>query len=73
MLLYRLVEDAGLTDERQKQLTIARDAALQVRHRLNGYLAQQVPSFLFAGSFGRCLNCEVLKGMFPWRTRYTLS
>ena len=24
-------------------------------------------------SFRMCLNCEVLKGMFPWRTRYPLS
>ena len=24
---------------------------------------------LLASSFGKCLNCAILKGMFPWRTR----
>ena len=42
-------------------------------HRLDGYLAQRVPSFLLASSFRLCLDCDVLKGMFPWRTRYPLS
>ena len=41
-----------------------------IRHRLNGYLAQRVPSLSLAGSFRMCLNCEVLEGMFSWRTRY---
>ena len=41
--------------------------------RLNGYLAQWVPTFVIAGSFRMCLNCEVLKGMFAWRTRCPLS
>ena len=45
----------------------------KVRHRLNGYLAQRVPSLFLASSFRMCLNCAVLKGMFPWRTRYPLS
>ena len=35
------------------------------RHRLNGYLAQRVPSLFLASSFRMCLNCEVLKGVFP--------
>ena len=43
------------------------------RHRLNGYFAQRVPSLSLASSFTMCLNCEVLQGMFPWRTRYPLS
>ena len=43
------------------------------RHRLDEYLAQRVPSLSLAGSFRMCLNCEVLKGMFHWRTRYPLS
>ena len=42
------------------------------RHRLNGYLAQRVPCIFLASSF-RMYFCEVLKGMFPWRTRYPLS
>jgi len=44
-----------------------------VRHRLNGYLAHWVPSLFLADSFRMCLECEVLKGMFPWRTGYPLS
>ena len=48
-------------------------ASMLNRHRLNGYLAQRVPSLFLASSFRMCLNCEVLKGMFPWRTRYPLS
>ena len=32
------------------------------RHRLNGYLAQRVPSLSPANSFGTCSTCEVLKG-----------
>ena len=43
------------------------------RHRLNGYLAQRVPSLSLASGFRMRLICEVLKGMFPWRTRYPLS
>ena len=43
------------------------------RHRPNGHLAQQVPGLFLASRFTMCLNCEVLKGMFPWRTRYPLS
>ena len=40
------------------------------RHRLYAYLAQRVPSLFLASSFRMCLDCEVLKGMFPWRTRH---
>ena len=40
-----------------------------VRRRLNVYLAQRVPSLILASGFSMCLKCEVLKGMFPWRTR----
>ena len=43
------------------------------RHWLKGYLAQRVPSPFLASSFGIGLSCEVLKGMFLWRTRYPLS
>ena len=43
------------------------------RHRLNGYLAQRVPSLSLASNFTMCSNCEVLEGMFPCRTRYPLS
>ena len=46
------------------------------RHRLNGYLdlAQRIPSLSFIASSSRsCLDSAVLKGMFPWRTRYPLS
>ena len=35
------------------------------RPRLNGYVVQRVPSLFLAGSFRMCLDCEVLKGMFP--------
>ena len=45
----------------------------KVRHQLNWYLAQRVPSFFLASSFRTCLNYAVLKGMPPWRTRYPLS
>ena len=45
----------------------------QARHRLNGYLAQRVPSIFLASSFRMCLNHGVLKGMFPWRTRWPLG
>ena len=43
------------------------------RHRLNGHFAQWVPSLFLAISFMMFLKCEVLKGMFPRRTRYPLS
>ena len=42
------------------------------RHQLNGYL-ERVPSLSLASSFTTSLDCEVLKDMFPWRTRYPLS
>ena len=42
-------------------------------HRLNGYLAKLSPSLSLAGSFRMWLDVEVLKGIFPWRTRYPLS
>ena len=44
-----------------------------VRHRLNRYLAQWVPSFVIASSFRICLDSEGLKGMFAWRTLYQFS
>ena len=44
-----------------------------VQRRLSGYLAQRVPSLFLAGSLRNCSNCAVLKGMFPWRTRYPSS
>ena len=43
------------------------------RRWLNGDLAQRVRSLFLASSFRMCLNCAVLKGMFPWRTRYPFS
>ena len=43
------------------------------RHRLSGYLAQRVPSIFLASSFRMSLDCEVLNGMFPWRTMYLLA
>ena len=43
------------------------------RRRLNGYLAQRIPSLCFVSTFRSCLNYEVLKCMFPWRTRYPFS
>ena len=46
---------------------------VEIRHRLNRYLAQRVPSIIIANSFTMCLTCEVLKVMFSWRTRYPLS
>ena len=46
---------------------------VELWHRLNGYLAQRVPSPFLASSFTTCLICEALKGMFPWRIRYPLS
>ena len=30
-------------------------------------------SCCLSNSFRMCLNCEVIRGMFPWRTRYPLS
>ena len=44
-----------------------------IQHRLNGYLAQRVPSLFLASSFRMCLDCEGLKGAFPWRASYRLS
>ena len=41
------------------------DGAKQDRHRLNGYLAQRVPSLFLASGFRMCLNCEFLKLCFP--------
>ena len=58
------------------QRDIARPRRLRtvrLRHRLNGYLAQRIPRICIASSFRMCLNCEELKGMYPWRTRYPLS
>ena len=37
------------------------------------YLAQPARSLFLAIGFRMCLAGEVLKGMFPWRTRYPLS
>ena len=47
----------------------------EVRHRLNGYVAQRVPCLFLASSFKlrNCLDSAVLKCMFAWRTRYPLS
>ena len=41
-------------------------------------MSLQIPCFCWSGadlasSFTMCLTCEVLHGMFPWRTRYPLS
>ena len=46
--------------------------SVKCRHRLNGYLAQRVPSLFLANSFRTCLDCEVFKGMFPWRTIFII-
>ena len=43
------------------------------RHRLNGYLAQRVPTLSLASSFRICLDCEVLKGMFPGHVKTWLE
>ena len=43
------------------------------RRRPNGYLAQRVPSLLFASRERTWLNYAVLTCMFPWRARYPLS
>ena len=51
----------------------ARRGGTSDRHRLNGYLAHRVPSLFLASSFRNCLDCAVLKGMFPRRTRYPSS
>ena len=48
-------------------------ALITIRHCRNGYLAQRVTSLVVASSCSMCLNCEVVKGLFPWRTRYPLS
>ena len=42
-------------------------------HRLNGYLAQRVPSIFLASSSRIYLNDAVLKCSLPWRARYPLS
>ena len=47
-------------------LTAAAASRVTYRHRLNGYLAQRVPSVLLASSFRMCLNCEVLECIFAW-------
>ena len=40
-----------------------------VRHRLKMCTwPKRVPSIFLTSSFRTCLNCEVLKGMFAWRT-----
>ena len=38
----------------------------------NGYFAQRVPGLFLAGSFRMCSDCEVLKGICPWRIRHPL-
>ena len=38
-----------------------------------GVLGQRVPSLFIASSLEMYLDVEVLKGIFPWRTRYPLS
>ena len=50
-----------------------RENMIFVRRRLNGYLAQRVPSLYLASSSRTCLSCEALEGMLPWRTGYPLS
>ena len=62
--------DGAQLDRRDRKV---RRLALFPRHRLHRYLVQRVPSLFLASSFGMCLHCEVLKGMFPWKTRYPLS
>ena len=37
----------------------------RLRHQLNGYLDQRVPSLFLASSFSNCSNRAVLKCMFP--------
>ena len=62
------------TDPTPARACAAGDAAHDTnRHRLSGYSAQRVPGLFLASSFRKCFDCEVLKGMFPWRTRYPLS
>ena len=51
----------------------ALETGVTVRKRLNGYLAQRVPSIFLAGSFRTCFNRAVPESMFPWRARYPLS
>lgn len=55
-------EDAAPAGPAGAPAECGRAATPQDRHRLNGYSAQRVPSFVFASSFRICLNCEVLKG-----------
>ena len=37
------------------------------------YIYTHTPGMFLASSCRICLNCEVLKGMLPWWTRYPLS
>ena len=55
------------------QNTVVQWQSTIIRHQLNGFLAQWVPSLFLASSFRKCLNCAVLKCMFPWMSRYPLS
>ena len=48
----------------------ARLRCVQYRHPLNRHLVRRYLVFLLQAV---CLYCEVLKGMFPWRTRYPVS
>ena len=43
------------------------------RHRLDGYSGHRVSSLFLAGRSRNCLKHAVLKGVFPWRTRYPLK
>ena len=64
--------DGGVVELR-RALSPRRGGFRHGRRRLNGYLAQRVPSLSLASSFRKCLNGADLKGMSPWRTRYPLS
>ena len=69
ILYYNIVEGLGGFVDR----AVAAEPRIRIRHRLNGYLARRVPSLILAISLTMCLNCEVLKGMCPWKTKYPLG
>ena len=52
---------------------LVKRTSVKDRHRLNGYLDQRLPSLFLASCFRMCLNCEVLDGTFPWRTRFPIK
>ena len=58
---------------RRKVLTQNPELYVELLAHKMSYLDPPEGAVWYAFSFRMCLHCEVLKGTFPWRTRYPLS